>query len=306
MRARSAVVAAGAGVAAIGNRVLARAGGDLAPGVEGEQETYRWRGMDVAYTALGDPEDPPLVLLHDVGIVGTSREFAEVAGDLAEDHRVYAPDLPGYGRSDRPPLTYSASIYEAFVEDFVDETSGEEDPAVVASGMTGAYAALAAPVVDVERLVLIAPTAVTRSRSVSRRTFLRAPLAGTAVYNGMTSKAALESGAVGGGFYGAPPDEYVEYCWTTAHQEGARYAPASYLGGHLDPAMDVETALADVEADTTLVWGREATEPSLADGRALAEATDSRLVVVDYARTLPHVEHPAETLAAFEAGLQPA
>ncbi|WP_049894471.1 alpha/beta fold hydrolase [Salinarchaeum sp. Harcht-Bsk1] len=308
MRGRSFALAAGAGIAAIGNRALGRAGGALPPALAGDQDYYRWRGMEVAYAALGDPDDPPVVLLHDVGVVGTSREFAGVAEALAEDHRVYAPDLPGYGRSDRPPLTYSASIYEAFVGDFLAEVPDHDAgrPAVVASGLTASYAALAAPRADVERLVLVTPAADTDGRSVARRALVRSPVLGTAIYNWLTSTAGLRNGAVGDRYYGRPDQEYVEYCWQSAHQPGARFAPASYLSGYLDPTMDLETALADVDADVTLLWGRESTDPSLAEGRALAEATDARLVVVDYAKRLPHLEHPTETLAALELGLVPA
>jgi pimeloyl-ACP methyl ester carboxylesterase len=67
--------------------------------------------------------------------------------------------------------------------------------------------------------------------------------------------------------------------------------------------MDVETALADVDAEVTLLWGRESTDPSLQHGRSLAEGTDARLVVVDYAKRLPHLEHPEETLEALAFGL---
>ncbi|WP_248516582.1 alpha/beta fold hydrolase [Salinarchaeum laminariae] len=306
MKGRSVALAAGAGIAAVGNRALGRGGGELPPGLPGDQDHYRWRGMDVSYAALGDPEDPPIVLFHDVGVVGTSREFVGVAETLAEDHRVYAPDMPGYGRSDRPPLTYSASIYEAFVGDFLaDVPASDDSPAVVAVGLAGSYAALAAPGADVEQLVLVTPVADTGSQSVGRRALLRSPVLGTAIYNGLTSGGGLRSGAVGARFYGAPPAEFLEYCWTAAHQPGARYAPASYLGGHLDPGIEVEAALADVEADVTLLWGRESTDPSLESGRDLAAATDARLVVVDYAKRLPHLEHPAETLAALELGLVP-
>lgn len=307
MNGRSVALAAGAGIAAVGNRALGRGGGELPPGLPGEQGHYRWRGMDVAYALLGDPDDPPVVLFHDVGVVGTSREFVGVAETLAEDHRVYAPDLPGYGRSDRPPLTYSASIYEAFVGDFLEEVpAGEDSTAVVAGGLTGSYVALAAPAADVDQLVLVTPIAETGGQSVGRRALLRSPVVGTAIYNGLTSSTSLRSGAVGDRCYGAPPVEYLDYCWTAAHQPGARFAPASYLSGHLDTGVDVETALADVEADVTLLWGRESSEPSLETGRDLASATDARLIVVDYAKRLPHLEHPAETLAALELGLVPA
>lgn len=254
--------------------------------------------MDVAYAELGNPDDPPVVLLHDVGTVGTSREFAEVATPLAEDHHVLAPDLPGYGRSDRPPLSYSASFYEAFVGDFVSEVP--DDAAVIATGVTGTYAALAAPEAPVDELVAICPRSGTGGRSLPVRTAIRTPVLGTAAYNALTSSAGLGSITFATDFAREPPGDYLEYCWRSAHQPGARYAPASYLGGALDPAIDVEEAVGSVEAPVSLLWGRESRDPSLSDGRALAEATDSKLVVVDSARRLPHVEHPSETLEALQ------
>ena len=43
---------------------------------------------------------PPLVLVHGLGV--SSRYMIPIAQLLAPDHRVYAPDLPGSGRSGRP------------------------------------------------------------------------------------------------------------------------------------------------------------------------------------------------------------
>jgi len=260
--------------------------------------------MDVAYAELGEEGDPPVVLLHGVGTVGTSREFADVADELASDHHVIAPDLPGYGRSDRPPLSYSASLYEAFVGDFLADVPPAE-PAVIASGLTATYTALAAPEADVEQLVLVCPTEEAERDTVLSRSAVRTPLLGSAIYNGLTSRTGLRRYVAPGLFHGSPPGDYLSYLWTTAHQPGARYAPASYLGGHLDPVEDLADVLADVAAPITMVWGRETTDPSLATGRDLAAATGSRLIVVDYAKRLPHLEHPRETLVALQSGLAP-
>ena len=64
------------------------------------------------------------------------------------------------------------------------------------------------------------------------------------------------------------------------------------MSGALDPGCTLETLLEEANAPVTLVWGREATTGPLARGRELAEATDTRLLVVDYARERPHLEHP--------------
>jgi pimeloyl-ACP methyl ester carboxylesterase len=54
------------------------------------------------YHAAGDPDAPPVVLLHD-GAWGADGllSWDGVMANLAADHRVYAPDLLGFGRSDK-------------------------------------------------------------------------------------------------------------------------------------------------------------------------------------------------------------
>jgi pimeloyl-ACP methyl ester carboxylesterase len=291
--------AAGAvGGTALANRAIATAATDLPPGLEGEDGTYRWRGMDVSYAELGDPEDPDLVLFHGVSAAASNREFEGIASGLAEEYHVLAPDLPGFGRSDRPPLVYSGSLYEGFVTDFLRDMTDE--PIVLASSLSGSYAASAATDADVTRLVLICPTDSTMpGRRVWLRTLMRSPLVGTAVHNLVTTKPAIRYFTADHGFLDEEniDDEYVEYRWQTAHQRGARFAPASFISGFLDPDIDLKETLAGVDAPTTLVWGRESELSPLDDGRALAEHIDARLVVVDYAKLQPHVEHPDAVLS---------
>jgi len=285
------------GTAAVANTVLARRAEELPPAIEGDQKEYRWRGMDVAYTERGDPSDPDLLMLHGVGAAGSSYEFAEVIDEFAEDHHVIVPDLPGFGRSDRPPLIYSPTLYEGYIADFVRDLT--DDPTVVASSLTGAYTAAAAEDVDIERLVLVSPTAETMpGQRTWLRSLLRTPLLGTAINNLVTSKPGIRYFSADHGYYDSSQitDEQVEYQWQTAHQPGARYAPASFISGYLDPDIDLADQLNALDVPTTLVWGRETETTPLSEGRDLADRSDARLVVVDYARLLPHAEHP-ETFA---------
>ncbi len=48
-------------------------------------------------------EAPAVVLVH--GLVVSSRYMIPTLARLAPRHRVYAPDLPGFGRSEKPPRT---------------------------------------------------------------------------------------------------------------------------------------------------------------------------------------------------------
>ena len=289
-------VAAGTvGLTAVANRLLRRRGDSFEPFLPGEERSYRWRGFDVSYVEAGDPDGPDLVLLHGISAASSNHEFHAVFERLAEDYHVLAPDLPGFGHSDRPPLLYSASLFTNFVADFVGDLTDE--PVVVASSLSGSYAALAARRTPVERLVLVAPTDETMgNRSGWRRAILRSPVVGQAAFNALASKYSIRHFNRDHGYYDPSnlSPAVLDYEWTTAHQPGARFAPASFVSGFLDPDEDLGVVLGELDVPITLVWGRDADVTPLEDGRELAEAADARLVVFDESLLLPHVEHPAQ------------
>ena len=287
--------------------------GELESPLDGDDGVFRWRGMDVAYTEAGDPEDTDLVLLHGINAAGSSGEWRAVFDDLAADYHVVAPDFPGYGRSDRPPLRYSAALYEDFVRDFLLEF---EEPAVVASSLSAAYTARAATDdgsttdrVTLSGFVGVCPTAVAGPSPPKSwlRELVRSPLVGDALFNLITSKPSIRYFNADHGYDDPtnPDEEWVDYEWRTTHVENAKFAPASFISGYLNSDLDLAAALADLDVPPTIVWGREAEVSPLVDGRELADASDARLVVFDRAKLLPHVEHPdrfvetvAETLVA--------
>ncbi|WP_251330075.1 alpha/beta fold hydrolase [Haloplanus pelagicus] len=283
-------------VTAVTDRLLRDAAGELEPALDATERTHRWRGMDLAYAEAGDPDDPDLVLLHGINAAGSSGEFREVFGTLAETHHVVAPDLPGFGRSDRPPLRYSAALYEDFVADFLGEF---DEPAVVGSSLSGAYVARAASRgTDVDALVLVCPTTLAGPDPPKTwlRELLRAPLFGTALFDALVSKPSIRYFNADHAY--ADPESvsaaWTDYQWRSTHQPNARFAVASFVSGHCNSALDLGAALRDAEVPVTMVWGRDATLPPLSKGRDLADEADARLVVFDHAKLLPHVEYPAE------------
>jgi pimeloyl-ACP methyl ester carboxylesterase len=66
------------------------------------------------YRELGS--GPPLLLVH--GLMTTSYSWRYVMDDLAREHRVIIPDLPGAGRSAKPDARYSIDALARFVLDF--------------------------------------------------------------------------------------------------------------------------------------------------------------------------------------------
>ena len=105
----------------------------------GEAHIYRWKRGHIFYKALGPEEAPPLVLLHAPDIGASSYEMRHLMEPLAKQFRVYAPDLPGFGLSDRPGMDYSAETYITLIQDFLRDVVGQ--PAMlVANGLSNNYA----------------------------------------------------------------------------------------------------------------------------------------------------------------------
>jgi len=306
MNARSVAggLVAGIGAAGLANAALRGRARPLDPALDGAQRTFEWRDIDVRYAEAGDPDDPDLVLLPGINAAGSNGEFRAVFDDLAAEYHVASPDLPGFGTSDRPPLRYSASLYTEFVRDFL---AAFETPAVVASSITGAYLLDAAGGLELSSVALICPTARGGpDRNLPLRELLRSPVVGEALFNLLTSKPSIRYFNADHGYYDTDrvSEAWIDYEWQTAHQPNARYAPASFISGFLNADVDLEAELRSVDVPVTLLWGREAEITPLGRGRDLASAADCRLVVVDDAKLLPHVEFPGQVLSALDEALE--
>jgi pimeloyl-ACP methyl ester carboxylesterase len=303
-------VSLGLGAVAATNRTLRQDPDTLESPLGHELSTYRWRGFDVAYTEAGDATNPDLVLVHGVNAAGSSHEFRYVIDELVKEYHVIAPDLPGFGHSDRPPLLYSASLYETFVEDFLRDLS--ENPTVVASSLTGAYVARALEAPNpptIRELMLICPTtSAMPTQRTSLRSLLRAPLVGEGMFNLLASRPSIRYFLSDHGFAQEEniSEEWVEYDWATAHQPGARYAPASFISGFLNSELELGSALRDVDIPVTIFWGGQAHLPPVETGRELADEANTSLVVFEDAGLLPHAEFPTEFIETVVEQMTPA
>ena len=72
-------------------------------------------GLRIRYLRAGvDASRPPLLLLHGGGLDSAALSWGGVIDPLSERRVVVAPDLPGYGESDRPAAPYSLDYYAHF------------------------------------------------------------------------------------------------------------------------------------------------------------------------------------------------
>ena len=76
-------------------------------------------GMRIHCLTAGE-SGSPVILLHGGGIDSATLSWGEVIVPLSTHHRVFAPDLPGYGLSDRPDIQYTMDFYVSFVQHLLD------------------------------------------------------------------------------------------------------------------------------------------------------------------------------------------
>jgi pimeloyl-ACP methyl ester carboxylesterase len=64
--------------------------------------TRKINGVEIFYREAGNKNNPTLVLLH--GYPTSSHMFRNLIADLSDKYHLIAPDYPGYGRSEQPPM----------------------------------------------------------------------------------------------------------------------------------------------------------------------------------------------------------
>src|SRR2546421_1137217 len=123
MRMKGLLAAGVAGGAVVGleayNRAAVIPRAELEPQLPVGPTVWHWRFGDVAVYEAGEPSGPPLLLLHGHNVAASASEMRQPFARLAGRYHVYAPDLLGYGLSDRPDIEYNPRLYIEFIEDIL-------------------------------------------------------------------------------------------------------------------------------------------------------------------------------------------
>lgn len=310
------LVGAGLGGVAAVNTWLSWRIGALESALPGQPRFYHWRRgyrvENVFYAQDESGAGAPVVLLHGVDAAASGYEMRAVFAGLKGKRPVYAPDLSGFGLSDRPARRYTAADYVDFIEAFLRGVV--ERPAVlVASSLSAAYAvqvAARAPE-GVAALLLICPTGLqhlNQPPSLAGRAveaFLRLPILGSAAFNLLVSRASIAY-FLRERTYADPAkvaDATIDYDYRSAHQDGARYAPAAFLGGALN--LDLRAIYPSITPPVWIAWGREAQITPPSDANLFIQSRPgTHLKVFDRAGLLPHVEQAEEFMGYLEEMLR--
>lgn len=277
----------------------------------GTRQTFLWHWQDqpvhVAYETLGTGD--PVLLLPAFSTVSTRAELRELATQLAPHFQVLALDWPGFGESDRPPFAYGPELYTQFLSDFV-RSQLTQPLAIVAAGHAAGYALqLAAQHPQAcAKLALVAPTwrgplavmGVPKAMRQGVKELVRSPLIGQTLYALNTQPGFLKWMYARHVFVDTTkltPD-YIEQRHQTTQQPGARYAPAAFVTGGLDPVDSRTDFLALVErvsAPLMVVIAEHA--PSASKAEMTAIATFSSVPAIHLPGTLGLAEEYGDAVA---------
>ncbi len=283
---------------------------ELTASLPGDSGQYPWALGDIFYQVRG--EGQPLLLVHGIGAGESSYEWRSNFDALSDHFRVYAIDLPGFGKSDRRDINYTADLMVLAITDFLRDIV--KAPAyVVASSLSSAFVtkiARARPEL-IEKLVMVCPTGLEKlqKRPVvwSRVAYgaLSLPAIGTSVYNGIASYKYIGA-YMRENLYFDPmrvTPALVEHYYQSAHQSGGQYALRSFISGLLN--CDITEDYPEIQQPNLIVWGRFARLTPVENAQAfLAAKPEAKLRVFEDSGLLPHDEEAQEFNATVTAFLK--
>ena len=264
-----------------------------------------------SYLEAGPADAPPVVLLHGLG--ATNASLLPCLADLARDHRVIAPDLPGFGQSAAPAVAYTPAWYAAWVEAFQREVGARR--AVLLGNSLGGRIALEAGLThprSVRGLVLITPSpAFRRLRQwIPAVRLLRPELANLPVP--LNHRLVVE--AVRGMFsdpdvlpkpwYDAAADECVRVFRSRPHRVAFFSVARQIFVEDAYGRKGFWDRLPHLQPPALFLWGdRDRLVPSSFARHVAGALPQAGSVVMEHCGHVPQFEHPAETMALVRAFL---
>lgn len=267
----------------------------------------------------------PVVFVHGLGSSGYM-EWRYNLEPTAAHHRVFAPDLPGYGRTEKPKVRYTIPYFARFVERYMDDR-GLRSASVVGASLGGRIAlevALERPKL-VRKLALVNALGLGRPKPQAAHMaygLVTLPRVGEAVMKFTRGALNWASPAtirrVAARYAGATVD--LEKALDDVYLDNLRelYAtddfhraylstvrslvnPRALFGGH----HDATARLAELKMPVQLIWGADDPLFPVAQARrAHGLIQGSRLAVIEGAGHSPQAERPEEFNRVLDAFLR--
>jgi pimeloyl-ACP methyl ester carboxylesterase len=260
-------------------------------------------GVRSAYLEAGPRDAPPVVLLHGLG--ATNASMLPLLADLSVDHRVIAPDFPGFGASGAPHWRYRAGDLARWLDAFL--TVVDAKPAALVGNSLGGRVALEIGMTtpsSVTRMVLLCPSpAFRRLRQFTPLVRLLPPdavvpplpLPHRAVVAGIRTMFS-QPDRLAPTWYDAAADEHLRVMRSYRHRR-AFFACLKQI--YLEDAYGDHgfwDRLPRMQTPALFIWGdRDRLVPSSFERHVLAAVPDAESVCLPDSGHVPQFEHPQET-----------
>lgn len=253
-------------------------------------------------TAVGSR---PLVLLHSINAAPSAMEMKPLFERFADSRVVYAPDLPGFGQSQRGDLPYSPSFYAQVINDFLNQIDGPA-PDVIALSLTSEFTARALRDhgAVIHSLTLISPTGLGGAEPPSAEAGARINrilnigwLSGV-LWRTLVSRRSIQY-FLKKAFYGPPPEALVDYAVATTREAEAARAPFAFLTMQLFTTSALTRLYQSLEVPTLLLYDQDPNISFECVPELLASNSHIRAQTIVPTRGLPQWERPEETFNAL-------
>ena len=280
--------------------------------------SYYAAGPDEHASSAAPANRTPLLLLHSINAAGSAYEVRPLFEHYRQQRPVYAPDLPGFGFSDRSDRPYLPRLMTDAVHAMVAEIQrvhGEVPVDVIGVSLASEYAARAA--VEAPRrfrsVALVSPTGFNRGAPFNGapsshrgiawlRRFFFNPRWSDRLYGWLTQRAVIRY-FLKKTWGSAQIDEgLLDYNVLTTRQPGSKFAPYWFVSAHLFSA-DITRVYQSL---TMPVWMVHGVRGDFVDYRHKATYAGLPNWTFDVMPTgaLPYFERRDEFVARYEVFLQ--
>ena len=266
-------------------------------------QVFSWKGIHVYYEKKGSGS--PVVLLHALHPAGSAFEWKRIADQLAENHTVYIPDLPGCGRSDKPHAFFTNFYFVQLINDFIKAMSIEHCTLIGSNLSAGVcIMCLSYNPELADRIILVNPPSVSKLAeapdfiSKIKHRALSMPLVGKFIYNILASRPQIDLYFSERYFYNPFHDteEIIDTYFESAllGDGNGCYFAACLLGNYMN--IDIRHALEGLKVPLKLIEGgaTEGGEKTIEEWSALKP--DIVVTTIPHTRQLPMLEEPEKTL----------
>lgn len=243
-------------------------------------------GSMIRYLEDGPSDCKTLIFLHGIG--ASAERWSRVIPTLSREYRVIAPDIIGFGYSDKPVVEYTMDFFIDFFESFLDNL-GISEASIIGSSLGGHIAtefAIRFPHM-VEKLVLVSPAGMMRKSTPTLDRYIMAALYPEyqRVYE-VFSEMVYDSNTIN--------QETLMDFVNRMNLPSAKYAFMSTLSG-IRYAPRLTGRLSNITAPTLLMWGENDTTIPLAEyAHQYNEIPNmEELVVIKKCGHIAPIERPA-------------